>query len=51
MLTEDGRGSLGRTSQFGKFAGEWLAHRPGVRPRTSELSDCLLRLYLVPEFE
>jgi integrase len=37
--------------EFGRYADLWLKNRPGLRPRSVELYDYLLRHYLRPEFE
>ncbi|GAA2208426.1 site-specific integrase [Nonomuraea monospora] len=36
---------------FGKYARDWIAERPGLRPRTVELYGYLLRKHLGPTFE
>ncbi len=38
------------TVTFGTYATQWLTLRTGLRPRTVELYEYLLRLHLLPEF-
>jgi integrase len=35
---------------FAVYAQDWLAHRPGLRPKTAELYESQLRVHLVPAF-
>ena len=35
---------------FKDYAADWLAHRPGLRPRTFELYESQIRVHLVPAF-
>ncbi len=35
---------------FAVYSQDWLAHRPGLRPKTAELYESQLRVHLVPTF-
>ena len=41
----------GRTVRFGEYSTDWFATKSGLRPKTLELYDYLLRVHILPTFE